>query len=166
MTSSFPSSKYIWKIENFSSLKSDRHYSDVFTAFGLKWQLSIDPKGTHVTYTSNKGRITLNGTHLVIFLSCEEAAGSWYTHCNFAIIDQQDRAQTRNYDGEGECGTYGCRAMLLAELLDPKKGFVMLDTCFIKVEILSAIKIIKSITEKASPAKEEQLRPLETDPVP
>ncbi|MCL7030022.1 hypothetical protein MKW94_016673, partial [Papaver nudicaule] len=59
-------------------------------------RLSIDPKGTHVTYPSNKGRITLNGTHLVIFLSCEEV-GSWYTQCNFAIVDQQDRAQTRNY---------------------------------------------------------------------
>ncbi|MCL7032559.1 hypothetical protein MKW94_011090, partial [Papaver nudicaule] len=96
MNSSFSSSKYVWKVENFSSLNSDRLHSEMFLAFGLKWRLSIDPKGTHVTYPSNKGRITLNGTHLVIFLSCEEV-GSWYTQCNFAIVDQQDRAQTRNY---------------------------------------------------------------------
>ncbi|ONI21205.1 hypothetical protein PRUPE_2G053100 [Prunus persica] len=39
---------FTWRIDNFSMLHNEMHYSDVFVICGYKWQILIYPKGDNV----------------------------------------------------------------------------------------------------------------------
>lgn len=96
------SSKYVWKIENFSSLSCKRHYSEIFSACGIKWTLCIEPKGRHQTHKSPAGGVvTWNRTKFVMGIQ-PYGTGSWYVEYRLSVIDLKDREQTRNYDNERE----------------------------------------------------------------
>ncbi|KAI3833834.1 hypothetical protein MKX03_002174 [Papaver bracteatum] len=132
MTSASPN-EYVWKIENFSSLSSKTHYSEIFSACGVNWVFSIEPKGIHLTCKTPKGSVvTWNGTQFVIGLS-PYGTGSWYIGYSLSVINQKDKEQTTKFDYEVEVPAnwktlWG--AMCLTELLDPKKGFIINDVCY------------------------------------
>ncbi|XP_057518920.1 ubiquitin C-terminal hydrolase 12-like isoform X2 [Amaranthus tricolor] len=46
------SSRFTWKIDNFSRLNAKKHYSEVFVVGGFKWRILIFPKGNNVDYLS------------------------------------------------------------------------------------------------------------------
>ncbi|KAI3879183.1 hypothetical protein MKW98_028750 [Papaver atlanticum] len=157
MSTSASSNKYVWKIENFSSLSSKTHYSEVFSAScGVDWQLSIDPKGRDGTYKTLKGAVARwNGTRFVIGLA-PWGTGSWYVEFSLSIINQKDRKKTRKYVAECEMRAKSSilgETMRLTELLHPKKGFIIDDVCYIKVEIICVMEIVKSLQV---PIKEEK----------
>ncbi|KAI3943401.1 hypothetical protein MKW92_043972 [Papaver armeniacum] len=142
------SNEYVWKVENFSSLSNETYHSEDFSAHGVNWCLSIYPKGVLGTYHTFDGPQLMKGTHLVIFLHSLDTSAR-YTRFSFAIINQKNMAHTRKLDGEGEfrgqdrgMGFY--EAMPLKELVDPGKGYLVCDTLYIKVEVISTLKIIKS----------------------
>ncbi|KAI3898219.1 hypothetical protein MKX03_017645 [Papaver bracteatum] len=142
------SNEYVWKVENFSSLSNETYNSEDFSAHGINWCLSIYPKGLIGTWHTFDGPQLMKGTQLAIFLNSRDTR-AWYTRFSLAIINQKYMAQTRKIDGECEFrwvnDSMGFNeAMPLKELVDPGKGYVTDDTLYIKVEVLSALKIIKS----------------------
>ncbi|XP_026423591.1 uncharacterized protein LOC113319549 isoform X2 [Papaver somniferum] len=100
------------------------------------------------TWHTFDGPQLMKGTRLAVFLTSRDTR-AWYTRFSLAIINQKNMAQTRKIDGECEfrwendaMGFY--EAMPLKELVDPRVAYVIDDTLYIKVEVLSALKIIKS----------------------
>ncbi|XP_014517243.1 ubiquitin carboxyl-terminal hydrolase 12 [Vigna radiata var. radiata] len=47
-----PSSRFTWRIDNFSRLNTKKLYSDIFVVGGYKWRVLIFPKGNNVDYLS------------------------------------------------------------------------------------------------------------------
>ncbi|XP_031284414.1 MATH domain and coiled-coil domain-containing protein At2g01790-like [Pistacia vera] len=47
-----PSSRFTWRIENFSRLNTEKHYSEIFIVGGYKWRVLIFPKGNNVDHLS------------------------------------------------------------------------------------------------------------------
>ncbi|KAI3833839.1 hypothetical protein MKX03_002179 [Papaver bracteatum] len=145
MTSCIPS-KYVWKIEKFSSLGSKTHYSEIFSACGLWWTLSIEPEGLHETFESPEGLVTFNGEQFVIGLS-PRRTGPWYVEYSLAVVNQKDKKQTIKHVKECEMSKDQitlCEAMSRKEL-NPEKGFIFDDILYIKVEIISAMKMVESL---------------------
>ncbi|KAI3838398.1 hypothetical protein MKX03_000642 [Papaver bracteatum] len=125
------SSKFIWKIENFSKLPEDGHGSGVFSAGSNKWQAAIFPKGDRKVYD-----------HLSLFLRPVELAESVNTKYSFSITSQTDSKNKVTQDEKDSStvkfknGWWGLRKfMLLSELHDPAKGYIVNDTCIITVDV-------------------------------
>ncbi|RZC46892.1 hypothetical protein C5167_039825 [Papaver somniferum] len=155
MSTSGSSIKIVWKIENLSSLSDITdmaHYSQAFYRWGVYWQLGIElTRLQHGTYESSRGEVTTrNETRRVIGLSTLDKR-RLYVKYSLAIVNQKCEEQTRRYDMEREIWTENFtlyEAVNLTELLDPGKGFIIDDICYIKVEIFSALNILKSIRVK------------------
>nr|CAN83044.1 hypothetical protein VITISV_012267 [Vitis vinifera] len=47
-----PTSRFTWRIENFSRLNTKKHYSENFIVGGYKWRVLIFPKGNNVEHLS------------------------------------------------------------------------------------------------------------------
>ncbi|KAI3879180.1 hypothetical protein MKW98_028747 [Papaver atlanticum] len=161
MSTSGSSIKIVWKIESFSSLSDLAHYSQEFYGWGVYWKLGIEPRRLqHGTYESSRGEVTTrNETQLVIGLSTLDQRRLYLKH-SLAIVNQKCEEQTRKYDMEREVCTENftfCEAMCLTELIDPEKGFIIDDICYIKVEIFSFLDILKSIRVKSEIEPEPEL---------
>ncbi|KAL4200392.1 hypothetical protein AMTRI_Chr03g56220 [Amborella trichopoda] len=83
--------RVVWKIEKFSSLGTERHFSDVFIVRGCKWRLVILPNGG-------------KAGHLSVFLYVADGDSlpmGWrrYTELCFCIINQTNLERTiRKYE--------------------------------------------------------------------
>lgn len=122
----FLSTRFKWKIENFSKLNAGKHYSDVFFVGCYRWRVLIFPKGNTVN-------------HLSVYLNVADSAifpDGWSTFAKFkiAVISQlnskfnvtkytQHEFNKRENDG-------GFTDFLpLNELHDPGRGYLINDTC-------------------------------------
>ncbi|KAI3896472.1 hypothetical protein MKX03_014619 [Papaver bracteatum] len=124
------SSKFNWTIENFSKLNAhDGAYSDVFSVGCFKWKARIYPKGDSRVYDQ-----------LSLFLCPVNLTRSLITEFRFAVTSQTDRNNRVTKDikyefPENGLGRGWSSFMSLSELHNPDKGYLLNDTCVIKVEV-------------------------------
>ncbi|RZC76144.1 hypothetical protein C5167_000306 [Papaver somniferum] len=127
---SISSSKFNWKIKNFSEFTTMYTYSDVFTAGSFKWRACIYPKGMGKVYD-----------HLSLYLVPVDLTKSVNTEYCFAITSQTDRnnkvrkEQKQKFLEETTRGWGWTSFMPLSELHDPSKGYIVDDTCVISIEV-------------------------------
>ncbi|KAI3838401.1 hypothetical protein MKX03_000645 [Papaver bracteatum] len=124
------SSKFIWKIENFSKVNSEKGLkSDVFSVGSFKWQVLIYPKGNGKVYDS-----------LSLYLVPVDLTKAVYSEFSFTITSQTDSKNKVTHDLKHsfpvESGhDWGLsKFMLLSELHDPAKGYIVNDACIITFE--------------------------------
>ncbi|XP_028790185.1 MATH domain and coiled-coil domain-containing protein At3g58270-like [Neltuma alba] len=162
-TSHLPKEKFVWRIENFSKLKSKKLYSETFIMGGYPWRILIFPKGNNVDSLS-------------LYLDVADSRSlphgwSRYARFSLAVINQLKGKYTV------EKGIFSLRIsflicycpslvllslwidlvfrnmfilniasiqksdwgfttfMTLSELHDPNKGYIVGDTCIINAGI-------------------------------
>ncbi|KAL4200395.1 hypothetical protein AMTRI_Chr03g56260 [Amborella trichopoda] len=124
-------SRVTWKIENFSSLDTEKHLSDIFNIGGCKWQLLIYPKGNNVDGLS-------------VYLNVPDAGSlpnGWSRKANvcFCIINQTNgndsiRKDTIHVFNARETD-WGFTSFIPLSDLCPKKGYMLNDTIIVEVEV-------------------------------
>ncbi|MBA0730737.1 hypothetical protein Golax_025401 [Gossypium laxum] len=113
-----------WRIENFSSIKDPRLYSENFSVDGHKWRLAIFPKGNNVD-------------HLSIYLHVADSAtlpSGWstYVQTGLAVFNRFDRelsiTKVSTVEFTANDSSWGFPSLLaLSELHDPKRGYLVDD---------------------------------------
>lgn len=128
----FLSTRFKWTIESFSKLKSEKHYSDVFSVGGYRWRVLIFPNGNNVD-------------HLSVYLDVADSAflpygWSRYAKFSIAVIDQLDsnfnvREDTEHEFNKGE-EDWGFTSFLpLSELHAPGRGYLLNDACLVEADV-------------------------------
>ncbi|KAI3926440.1 hypothetical protein MKX01_032628 [Papaver californicum] len=131
------SSQVIWKIQNFSKLNAYviSKDSDVFSVGTFKWKARIFPKG--------EGNVI---NHLSLYLIPVDSTKSASVEFSFEITSQSGRKNKKKREGryklaEGSSTGKGWPTFIrLSELHDPKKGYIVDDTCVIRVVVACKIK--------------------------
>ncbi|KAI3995867.1 hypothetical protein MKX01_020402 [Papaver californicum] len=114
-------------------------YSSVFSVGNFKWKVQIFPKGAREVYD-----------HLSLFIFPVNLKKSVDVELSFSVTSQTNPSNTvtdggklkflaKGGSGTGE-GTGWPKFMPLSELHDPKKGFIVDDTCLIAVEVTCEVK--------------------------
>ncbi|KAI3914506.1 hypothetical protein MKW92_004445 [Papaver armeniacum] len=129
------SSKFTWKIENFSWLnpKEKQHYSDVFTAGDSKWRLLMFPKGNNVDYLS---------MYLAV-ADPDNLPFGWSRRAQFSlsVVNQINNEDTVRKDTQSQKFTAresdwgSSKIMPLSELHDLSRGYLVDDTCIVETEV-------------------------------
>ncbi|KAI3910726.1 hypothetical protein MKW92_029235 [Papaver armeniacum] len=127
------STRFTWKIENFSKLNTEKHYSDVFTVGTCNWRVVMYPKGKNVD-------------HLSLYLEVADSDNlpygwSRYAKFSLAVVNQiyKKHPMTKHFPEhkftarESEMGSPS--VMTLKLLHYPKAGYVVDDTCIIEAEV-------------------------------
>ncbi|GAB2285666.1 CSN-associated deubiquitinating enzyme Ubp12 [Dionaea muscipula] len=127
-----PTSRFTWRIENFSRLNTKKHYSDAFTVGGYKWRILIFPKGNNVD-------------HLSMYLDVADAPSlpyGWtrYAQFSLAVINQihnkySVRKDTQHQFNARESDWGFTSFMALGELYDPARGYLVNDTVVVEAEV-------------------------------
>ncbi|GMI80501.1 hypothetical protein HRI_001719400 [Hibiscus trionum] len=128
--------KVTWRIKNFSSFKKDqRLFSENFIVDGNKWRILIFPKGN----MSNVDHLSI---YLDVALSAALFSGwSRFAQIGSAVIDQIDRKTSiTKVTTMHECNMWesdwGFTSFLpLAELYNPKRGYLLNDACLVEAYI-------------------------------
>ncbi|WRX33029.1 Peptidase C19 [Theobroma cacao] len=111
-----PSSRFTWKIENFSRLNTKKHYSEVFPVGGFKWRILIFPKGNNVD-------------HLSMYLDVADSASlpyGWSRYAQFSLAVFNARESDWGFTS----------FMPLGELYDPCRGYLVNDTLIVEAEVI------------------------------
>ncbi|CAN4120117.1 unnamed protein product [Withania somnifera] len=125
-------SRFTWKIDNFSRLNIKKLYSDTFLVGGYKWRILIFPKGNNVDYLS-------------MYLDVADSANlpygwSRYAQFSLSIVNQihnkySIRKETQHQFNARESDWGFTSFMPLGELYDPNRGYIVDDTCVIEAEV-------------------------------
>ncbi|XP_057498145.1 ubiquitin C-terminal hydrolase 13-like isoform X2 [Actinidia eriantha] len=125
-------SRFTWKIENFSRLNTKKHYSEVFVVGGYKWRVLIFPKGNNADYLS-------------MYLDVADSAMlpyGWrrYAQFSLAVVNQVHskltiRKETQHQFNARESDWGFTSYMPLSELYDPTRGFIVNDTCVVEADV-------------------------------
>ncbi|XP_057507402.1 ubiquitin C-terminal hydrolase 13-like isoform X2 [Actinidia eriantha] len=125
-------SRFTWRIENFSRLNTKKLYSDIFVAGSYKWRILIFPKGNNVD-------------HLSMYLDVADSTSlpygwSRYAQFSLAVVNQihnkySARKDTQHQFTAGESDWGFTSFMPLGELYDPGRGYLLNDTCIIEAEV-------------------------------
>ncbi|KAJ8446165.1 hypothetical protein Cgig2_015936 [Carnegiea gigantea] len=125
-------SRFTWKIENFSRLNVKKLYSDVFVVGGYKWRILIFPKGNNVDYLS-------------MYLDVADSASlpygwSRYAQFSLAVVNQihnkySVRKDTQHQFNARESDWGFTSFMPLSELYDPSRGYLVNDTVVVEAEV-------------------------------
>ncbi|XP_050374093.1 uncharacterized protein LOC126791661 [Argentina anserina] len=126
--------KHVWKINNFSSIKTDCHESKTFSHGNQQWKIQLYPKG--------KG--SFMGTHVSLFLALADPTSlppgtKIYTEFTIRILDQLH--QRHNYSkanfwfsaSKPEWGWY--KFMTLGFFNHASMGFLFNNTCSVEAEV-------------------------------
>ncbi|KAJ0935353.1 putative ubiquitinyl hydrolase 1 [Helianthus annuus] len=125
---------HTWTINNFSAVTESVLYSEIFKVGNVKWHLELYPEGNNIG----------EGTHLSIYLAVHDAASfadGWKVYAKFKICVKSEDAEN---DMEGECDAWFHNSalgwgfpslILLSELIDPEKGYLLNDNLIVKVDI-------------------------------
>ncbi|KAH0981916.1 hypothetical protein GBA52_009093 [Prunus armeniaca] len=136
------SGTFTWRIDNFSTLNKQKHYSDVFVVGGYKWRILIFPKGNNVDYLS-------------VYLDVADAStlpsgSTRYAKFRLTLVNQVDskKSITKDTDTEHEfvANDWGFTSfILLSELCDHDKGYLVNDFCVVEAEVsvCNGIKILE-----------------------
>ncbi|MBA0665110.1 hypothetical protein Goklo_005020 [Gossypium klotzschianum] len=124
--------KVTWRIENFSSIKGKKLYSENFTVDGNKWRLHIHTKGIYVD-------------HWLFFCIVPDSAtmplgGSAYAQIGLAVINQFDRKTSITKVGMAEFKVSRLSLDLssllaLREFQNPKRGYLVNDVCLLEAYV-------------------------------
>ncbi|KAK4370650.1 hypothetical protein RND71_010125 [Anisodus tanguticus] len=125
-------SRFTWRIENFSRLNVKKLYSDVFAVGGYKWRILIFPKGNNVDYLS---------MYLDVADSVTLPYGwSRYAQFSLSVVNQIQsnysiRKETQHQFNARESDWGFTSFMPLAELYDQKRGYLVDGVCIIEAEV-------------------------------
>ncbi|KAI5342766.1 hypothetical protein L3X38_010642 [Prunus dulcis] len=135
------SGTFTWVIDNFSKLKTDKHYSDVFTMGGFKWRILIRPKGSHDPESDVVDQLSM-------YLGVADASTltpGWarYTHFSFTLVNQLDSSKSKIKQTQGiakefkeERREWGYKSFMpLCELYDCSAGYLVNDICIIEAKV-------------------------------
>ncbi|GLU19083.1 hypothetical protein SLE2022_353500 [Rubroshorea leprosula] len=127
------SSRFTWRIENFSRLNTKKHYSEIFIVGSYKWRILIFPKGNNVD-------------HLSMYLDVADSSSlpygwSRYAQFSLAVINQVHnkysvRKDTQHQFNARESDWGFTSFMPLGELYDPTRGFLVNDTLLVEAEVI------------------------------
>ncbi|VVB06160.1 unnamed protein product [Arabis nemorensis] len=124
--------KITWVINNFSSLKSEKIYSDDFFVDGCKWHLVAYPKGNNVDYLSLYLEVANHGSLPI----------GWRRHAkwSFTMVNQRLEKLSRRYElkqwFEQNATNWGRPSLFpLNELHAKDSGFLVNGELKIAVEI-------------------------------
>ncbi|KAL5849036.1 hypothetical protein ACOSQ4_007049 [Xanthoceras sorbifolium] len=122
--------KHLWKIQNFSKLKAERHESEVFSAGGQKWKIWLYPKG--LSY--------LKGSHLSIFLNLADFTpdSKVYADYTFRIVDQLQAKHITFKDDHCFTDSSGWGTHIFvtcSHFNDPGNGYLVKDICLVEAEV-------------------------------
>ncbi|PHU03565.1 Ubiquitin carboxyl-terminal hydrolase 12 [Capsicum chinense] len=125
-------SRFTWKIDNFSRLNIKKLYSDTFVVGGYKWRILIFPKGNNVDYLS-------------MYLDVADSANlpygwSRYAQFSLSVVNQihnkySIRKETQHQFNARESDWGFTSFMPLGELYDPNRGYIVDDACVIEAEV-------------------------------
>lgn len=127
---------HTWTIENFSAITEKELYSDDFKIGKVNWRLNVHPKG-NVAGTGT-------GTSLSIFLelhNSELLPDGWRAYAKYKLrVKNQggdaDRVkEVENWFHKSTAGWGYQSFMLLSEVGDPEKGFLLHDVLIVEAEI-------------------------------
>ncbi|RYR45826.1 hypothetical protein Ahy_A07g031608 isoform D [Arachis hypogaea] len=127
------SSRFTWKIPEFSRMNTKKLYSDVFIVGGYKWRVLIFPKGNNVDYLS---------MYLDVADSSNLPYGwSRYAQFSLAVINQVHnkysvRKDTQHQFNARESDWGFTSFMPLGELYDASRGYLVNDTLVVEAEVL------------------------------
>ncbi|KAH1189452.1 Ubiquitin carboxyl-terminal hydrolase 12 [Glycine max] len=128
-----PSSRFTWRIDNFSRLNTKKLYSEIFVVGAYKWRVLIFPKGNNVDYLS-------------MYLDVADSATlpygwSRYAQFSLAVVHQTHnkysvRKDTQHQFNARESDWGFTSFMPLGELYDPSRGYLVNDTLIVEAEVL------------------------------
>ncbi|KAF8389289.1 hypothetical protein HHK36_025982 [Tetracentron sinense] len=132
-----PSSRFKWKIRNFSRLNTKKHYSETFFVGGYKWRVLIFPKGNKVD-------------HLSIYLDVADSTNLPYAQFSFSVINQIHEKNTiikgTQHQFSAEESDWGYTSFMpLSKLYDPDRGYLVNDTCIVEAKV--AVRKVVDNTE-------------------
>lgn len=133
-----PSKTFTWKIDNFSSLNEEGHYSEIFVVGEYKWRVLIFPRG-------NKSRGN-NCDSLSVYLDVADSTTApygWRRNAYFclAVVDQVDnnhsvKKETKHWF-DARVSDFGFTSFMPLDVLqDPARGYLVNDTCVIEVFVV------------------------------
>ncbi|XP_026398326.1 ubiquitin carboxyl-terminal hydrolase 13-like [Papaver somniferum] len=130
------SSKFTWKIENFSRLnpKEKHHYSDVFTAGDSKWRVVMFPKGNNVDYLSMYLSVADPDDLPYGWSRCAQFSLSVVNQINNEDTVRNDALPMKFTARRSNCGS--SNIMPLSELYDLSRGYLVDDTCIVETEVM------------------------------
>ncbi|ESR46019.1 hypothetical protein CICLE_v10003193mg, partial [Citrus x clementina] len=126
------SSKYVWKVENFSKLGEGRQESQVFSAGNHKWMIRLYPMGNGFG----------DGDHLSLFLALADSAVEAvkvYADYSLRILDQVGEKH-KSFQGKAWflAPTFALgsqRFLSMSKLNEPETGFLVNDVCLVEAEV-------------------------------
>ncbi|XWS65384.1 hypothetical protein CRYUN_Cryun05aG0108300 [Craigia yunnanensis] len=152
--------KFTWRIENFSSIEDKKLYSENFYVGGNKWRLLIFPKGKGVD-------------HLSIFVTVADLAtlpDGWSRYARFrvTVVNQIDRINSiikvTQHEFSAKENAWGFISFLpLSVLHDPKRGYLVNNTCLVEVDISTDRTIDLKSHELIVEADSDKLKSNEAD---
>ncbi|KAK4275972.1 hypothetical protein QN277_018978 [Acacia crassicarpa] len=128
-----PSTRFTWRIENFSRLNTKKLYSDTFVVGSYKWRVLIFPKGNNVDYLS---------MYLDVADSTSLPYGwSRYAQFSLAVVNQMHnkfsvRKDTQHQFNVRESDWGFTSFMPLGELYEPSRGYLVNDVLVVEAEVL------------------------------
>ncbi|XP_027333721.1 ubiquitin carboxyl-terminal hydrolase 12-like isoform X8 [Abrus precatorius] len=127
------SSRFTWRIENFSRMNTKKLYSEIFIVGGYKWRVLIFPKGNNVDFLS-------------MYLDVADSASlpygwSRYAQFSLAVVNQINSKYTVRKDTQHQFNAresdWGFTSFMpLGELYDPSRGYLVNDTLVVEAEVL------------------------------
>ncbi|KAL2456947.1 TRAF-like family protein [Forsythia ovata] len=123
-----------FKISKFSEV-GDIWYSEEFKAGDHKWKLSMYPKGSGEEKERSVS-IFLHSVDLERDSSCKKIKANFYIRIKNQLIDGAHCKNGGSHWFSTLRVALGCsRFIPMVDMNDPKKGFVVKDSCIIEVEI-------------------------------
>ncbi|CAN6703488.1 unnamed protein product [Malus baccata var. baccata] len=127
---------FTWRIEKFSRLRPQKHYSDSFAVGDFKWQIVVYPKGS----SGNPGKHDLS-----IYLNVADAttlSSGWSRYAQFTltVVNQLDSDKSITFETKhvfsASKSDWGFTSFMpLSELSDCTKGFLVNDACVLEAEV-------------------------------
>ncbi|CAA7025665.1 unnamed protein product [Microthlaspi erraticum] len=132
--------KFTWVIKNFSSLQSEKIYSDQFLIDGCKWRLMAFPKGNRVNYLSLYLEVA----------DFESLPCGWTRHAEFdcTVVNQTkerfSQAKRTEHWFDKEEPDWGFTSMLPLHRLDAKTSEFLMNG---EVKVVAEVKVLQVIGE-------------------
>ncbi|XP_021824026.1 MATH domain and coiled-coil domain-containing protein At3g58340-like [Prunus avium] len=127
---------FTWTIDQFSRLKSQKHYSEGFSVGDFQWQMVVYPKGSSGIPGKHDLSIYLN----VVNASALPSGWSRYAQFTLTVVNQVDRdksitVETKHVFSESKSDWGFTSFMPLSELCDCTRGFLVNDICVLEAEV-------------------------------